>query len=420
MTPSLGEAESDIDGRPPVPDSSVVCWPSPAAAAGTRWWVRRPATMLAKVILPDAAGLRAAGELIRAGKLVAFPTETVFGLGANAFNEEAVLDIFRVKGRPLTDPLIVHVPSATLARSLLEIDGKSLELFEHLAKELWPGPLTLVARAAPSLPSAVCAGTGYVGVRCPSHPVALSLLREANVPVAAPSANRFGHVSPTTAKHVLDDLGDSAISVVDAPGCDVGIESTVAKILDEDRTLLILRRGGVSEAALRACIAASDLDFDVAVLERGEGKPEAAADDTPQQAPGQLLTHYAPDKPTFLAVLGADPAAGGDGQPALEGVTSSVVVDFGGAMSWAKDTAAAYRDLSPAGDVREAARALFDVLRWTETCEGAKRVLVVDIIALKVQDDDAGALYDRMFRSASGRRVHIQGGAIPVGSGGAQ
>jgi tRNA threonylcarbamoyl adenosine modification protein (Sua5/YciO/YrdC/YwlC family) len=158
------------------------------------------AAVRATVLGADAASLRTAGEMLRAGKLVAFPTETVYGLGANALDEEAVLDIFRVKGRPLTDPLIVHIPTPDAAAALFETDDETAAVVAILAAAFWPGPLTLVARAASSLPLCVSAGTGFVGVRCPDHAVARALLAEAAVPVAAPSANRFGHVSPTSAQ----------------------------------------------------------------------------------------------------------------------------------------------------------------------------------------------------------------------------
>lgn len=368
------------------------------------------ALMIAKVIVPDAAGLQAAGELLRAGKLVAFPTETVFGLGANAFDEKAVLDIFRVKGRPLTDPLIVHVPSAALAWPLVHLDDEAQVLFEYLARKFWPGPLTLVARAAPSLPTAISAGTGFVGVRCPSHPVAQSLLQAAGVPVAAPSANRFGHVSPTSAQHVLDDLGESDISVIEADGCAVGIESTVAKIMEDERRLLILRRGGVPERSLHEALESLSLGFALAVLNQGAKQLAAASEGEAQQAPGQLLTHYAPDRPTFLAVLPPDEPAGTSDASApitMDSVEKSVVVDFAGALGHLRAAAMAYRDLSPSGDVLEASRVLFDTLRWSERVPSADQVLLVDVMSRRIEDDNVGALYDRMFRAASGRRIRL-------------
>ena len=181
-----------------------------------------------------------AAAALRAGTLVAFPTETVYGLGAHAFDAAAIANVFAFKGRPASDPLIVHVPTAAAAEKLIELDPAGLALMRQLMADFWPGPLTLVAPACAALPPAVTAGSGFVGVRCPAHPRANELLVAAGVPVAAPSANRFGHVSPTRAEHVMDDLGEHPILVL-RPGaradgadgadggdacCDVGIEST--------------------------------------------------------------------------------------------------------------------------------------------------------------------------------------------------
>ena len=163
--------------------------------------------MDSQLILPNTReGISKAASLIKQGGLVAFPTETVYGLGANALNEEAVLSIFKAKGRPLTDPVIIHVSTAIMATELLEIeDDSSRQMFEILTTCFWPGPLTIIAKAKPFVPKVVSAGTGFVGVRCPSHPLAIALIIASGLPIAAPSANRFGHVSPTKARHVLAD-----------------------------------------------------------------------------------------------------------------------------------------------------------------------------------------------------------------------
>ena len=183
---------------------------------------------MATTLKPTNKGIADGASRLLSGGLVAFPTETVYGLGANALNEKAVLNIFTVKGRPLTDPLIVHCASAEDAAALVLLDDKdggSIEsreewglerrAFHALSEAFWPGGLTIVALAKPHLPLCLSAGTGRVGVRVPSHPLARRLIREAGCPVAAPSANRFGHVSPTTATHVLEDLGHADIAVLD-------------------------------------------------------------------------------------------------------------------------------------------------------------------------------------------------------------
>ena len=197
---------------------------------------------LAASAVPGRAGRyavsveEAAGALV-AGQLVAFPTETVYGLGAHAFDTAAVCRIFEVKGRPRTDPIICHVPTQEAAERLVRLKPQGMALLRRLSERFWPGPLTIVARACPELPDEITSGTGFVGVRCPDHALALELLTAAGVPVAAPSANRFGHVSPTRAEHVMNDLGDHEIYVLrgaeGASCCEVGIESTVVKIDEE-------------------------------------------------------------------------------------------------------------------------------------------------------------------------------------------
>jgi len=176
-----------------------------------------------------------AAALIRAGKLVAFPTETVYGLGANALDAAAVARIFAVKGRPRGSPLIVHVDSLEMARGLALDwpDGA-----ERLARKYWPGPLTLVLRKHPSIPDIVTAGLATVGLRVPAHPLALALIRAAGVPIAAPSANLFTELSPTTAGHVRQSLGDAVDYVLDGGATTVGIESTVLSLVEPRPALL--------------------------------------------------------------------------------------------------------------------------------------------------------------------------------------
>ena len=172
--------------------------------------------------------------MIRNGKVVAFPTETVYGLGAMALSETACEKIFKMKNRPLTNPLIVHVHN--LKSALVLIDSEDKSIFTLLGKAYWPGPLTIVAKAQASiLPPIVTANSGFVGVRVPNHKVALDFLYECDVPVAAPSANQFGHISPSKPEHVLDEFSQD-VPVIDGGPCDVGIESTVVKIYKDENT----------------------------------------------------------------------------------------------------------------------------------------------------------------------------------------
>ena len=244
--------------------------------------------MLATIIdvdahTPDPAALARLGAMLRAGELVAFPTETVYGLGADATQPEAVARIFAAKGRPNTDPLIVHIASFD---QVTQVTGHTLadlpEMVRTLAAQFWPGPLTLILPRGPQIPLSVTAGLATVGVRLPAHRVARALIAAAGVPIAAPSANRFGHTSPTTAQHVFADLGDRIGWIVDGGPCTVGIESTIVDVTQSPPRLL--RPGGVPREALEALLG-QPLTF----------RPHAAADEhASAQAPGMLLSHYAP------------------------------------------------------------------------------------------------------------------------------
>ena len=221
------------------------------------------------------AEIRHAAALLRAGKLVAFPTETVYGLGANALDADAVARIFAVKGRPPSSPIIVHVSSMGMVRQVV---SEWPERAEALAQSFWPGPLTLVLRKQPAVPDLVTAGLNTVGVRMPSHPVALALIKEADLPVAAPSANRFTQLSPTTAEHVRRSLGSQVDYILDGGRCAVGIESTVLSLTSEES--MLLRPGGISRQQIEAIIGR--------VVQQAE---------TPQQAhpsPGMHPRHYSP------------------------------------------------------------------------------------------------------------------------------
>lgn len=226
------------------------------------------------------SNISAAADALRAGKLVAFPTETVYGLGANALNAEAVHRIFQVKGRPVSNPLIVHVADLDDLSQVVTLDSK-LEERLALAAQFFPGPLSVVLPRGSRLPDIVSGGRDSVAVRVPDHPVALKLLREAAVPVAAPSANRSDYISPTTAQHVQDCLGSRVDLILDGGRCSVGIESTVLSLVDE--TPLILRPGGVTREALEEVFGV------VGTLSEHTSPTHSS--------PGLLAKHYSPRCP---------------------------------------------------------------------------------------------------------------------------
>ncbi|HBE26758.1 MAG TPA: threonylcarbamoyl-AMP synthase [Ktedonobacter sp.] len=241
-------------------------------------------------IHPEIAKIERAAALIRAGEVVVFPTETVYGLGADALQPGAVERIFAAKGRPFSDPLIVHIADeGTLDELASEIPAQ----VHQLARAFWPGPLTLILPRRPLVPALVTAGLQTVAVRMPRHPVALALIRAAGTPIAAPSANRFMHVSPTTAQHALADLQGRVPLILDSGPCEVGVESTVLDLCAMVPT--ILRPGGVSLEELRAVLPDVRLPLP-ANKERRDNDTSLEA----QRSPGQLLTHYAPAVPLLL------------------------------------------------------------------------------------------------------------------------
>ncbi len=234
-----------------------------------------------------------AAELIRAGRLVAFPTETVYGLGANALDPAAVERIYEAKGRPSTSPIIVHVDSTAMARSLAVHWPAEAEA---LGQRFWPGPLTLVVPKAACIPDIVTAGLATVAIRMPAHPAALALIKAAAVPVAAPSANRFSRLSPTTAEHVREGLGARIDLILDGGPTTVGIESTVLSLAT--RTPLLLRAGMVTREDIEAVIG--PVEVRTAALGGGEGHP----------APGLHARHYSPRTRLVIVRDGAVPQDG--------------------------------------------------------------------------------------------------------------
>ena len=314
----------------------------------------------------DPYAIRTAVEALRAGELVAFPTETVYGLGANALDERAVARIFAVKNRPHFDPLIVHVfDEEAVPQYATDVDQRAVALMGRF----WPGPLTLVLRKQPIIPDVVTAGFDTIALRVPSHPVARALLKEVRLPVAAPSANPFGYVSPTTAEHVQDLLGDVIGLILDGGPCAVGVESTVCALTEEQAE--IIRPGGVSVEEVEAVIGPVTV-----------GQPSQSD----RRSPGTLPSHYAPRVPLLLIACGAPlprPAAGErtgllllQPRPA-EGY---VTVEY----------------LSQDGNLIEAAANLFAALRRLDSA-GLYRVIVESVPECGI----GRAIMDRLRRAAA-------------------
>ncbi len=320
--------------------------------------------------LPPEALPRAAA-MLRDGALVAFPTETVYGLGADAREGAAVAAVFAAKGRPRFNPLICHLPDADAAFREVLPDARALAL----AARFWPGPLTLVLPRRSGCQVDLLAGAGLdtLAVRVPAHPLALALLRAAGVPVAAPSANRSGAVSPTTAAHVLESLGGRIAAVLDGGSCAVGVESTVLDLRGPGAVLL--RPGGVPAEEVETLIGPV-------------GRPVPPASGRTPRSPGLTPSHYAPALPLRLEAR----AAGAD----------EALLAFGPVPASAFGSAAATWNLSANGDLAEAASRLFSGLRALDA-EGA-RLRLSGIAAMPVPGRGLGAaINDRLARAAAPR-----------------
>lgn len=345
----------------------------------------------------DAHQIERAATLIRQGKLVAFPTETVYGLGADATNVAAVAGIFAAKERPRTDPLIVHLADdADMARVASSVPAAA----ERLAERFWPGPLTLVVPRAPLIPALVAAGGATVGVRVPAHPVARALIRAAGVPIAAPSANRFMHTSPTTAAHVLADLDGRIAAILDAGPCPVGVESTVVDLTSDPP--LLLRPGGITLEMLRTELPTIALPArHSAPIDQASESPGAATDSPLQRAPGQMERHYAPQARMIVF--------DGVGMAARQAVAAEVAAGLAagervGALvpdeeePTLREAGAEVMSLGPAADLPEIARRLYGGLRALDAAG------VDCIVAHTFGEAGLGlALSDRLRRAAGGR-----------------
>lgn len=308
---------------------------------------------------PDAIGLARAAAILSAGGLVAFPTETVYGLGGDARSDHAVARIFDAKGRPRFNPLIVHVPDLVSARRYATFDATALAL----AARFWPGPLTLVLplRDDAGLSPLVTAGLTTVAIRLPAHPLARALLEAFGGPLAAPSANPSGKVSPTRADHVAAGLTGRIEAILDGGPCAVGVEST---ILGLQGAPALLRPGGIASEALEAAL----------------GQPLATGGDSAKpSAPGQLASHYAPDAPIRLNATA--PIAG------------ETWVGFGPCTG-------AALNLSPTGDLIEAAANLFETLRRADTLAGPNGKIAFAPVPLTGL---GRAINDRLTRAAAPR-----------------
>jgi L-threonylcarbamoyladenylate synthase len=335
---------------------------------------------------PEPGPIAEAARLIRIGRLVAFPTETVYGLGANALDDSAIRRIFSAKGRPADDPLIVHIAS------LDQLEGLVLEVPQlawDLGQRLWPGPLTLVLNRDPRVPASLSAGRGTVAVRQPDHPVAAALIRSAGVPVAAPSANLFSRPSPTRAEHVLHDLEGRVDLILDGGPTPLGVESTVVDLTVSPP--VVLRPGGTPAEILLGMIPALGVSAYFA-------RPgEALA------SPGMLLKHYAPQSPLLL-FSGPREAVRSRMRETVQAMLAENrrpgLILAGGELAHFASLPAITFDLGL--DLETAARRLFAGLRALDA-QGVDAILAHDF----PREGLGAAVWDRLYRAAEGRVIEV-------------
>lgn len=326
---------------------------------------------IATRVIPAQVGAASDGAAcLAAGGLVAFPTETVYGLGADATNATAVARLYEAKGRPSFNPLIAHVADLAAAERLAVFDQAA----KRLAAKFWPGPLTLVLkkRAGCSVAELATAGLDSIAVRVPSHDVARDIIRKLGRPVVAPSANRSGHVSPTTAQHVLDDLGGRIDLILDGGPTHVGVESTIVALLDRP---LLLRPGGVPRDDIRLALGCDLEDVPMSGMD-----PEALI------APGMMASHYAPRATLRLNATSVN--------------TGEAVLAFGPTLPPGSERAVGVLNLSPAGDLVEAAANLFSDLRTLDAADATA------IAVMRIPMEGLGeAINDRLARAAAPKDI---------------
>ena len=336
---------------------------------------------------PDRQAIERAARMLREGRLVAFPTETVYGLGVHALDRDAVRRLFDAKGRPADDPLIVHIASL---EGLPALVGDVPDIARVLAARFWPGPLTLVMRRGPKVPDEVTAGLDTVAVRVPSHPVAQALIAAAAVPIAAPSANLFSRPSPTRAEHVMADLGGRIDAIVDGGWTSLGVESTVIDLTSSPAVLL--RPGAVTVDELRSILGTL-------------ARPPARASEGPMPAPGMLDKHYSPRAPLTLYAGGTRAALD---RLLSDAATMSASGSRVGLLLTDEEQTGlpavhtyVVRSLGPRMAVDVIAQRLYAALRELDEAE-VSAILSTDVPA---DEGLAAAIHDRLSRAAAGRVV---------------
>jgi len=364
----------------------------------------------AQILEPTPANIELAARILKQGGIVAMPTETVYGLAGNAFEAGSLSKIFLTKERPTFDPLIVHIApeQATLAGLMREqlidphgLSDAAVKRIDLLIRKFWPGPLTLVLPKSDLVPDLATSGMETVAIRAPKHPVARALIQELGLGVCAPSANRFGRISPTSAADVMEELGDRIDVILDGGPCEIGLESTILRITEEGEAV-ILRPGAISREEIEAIL-------NTKVTDPGDGLTETSAG-TPQLSPGRLASHYAPAKPFLILpypvaqMMTPPPLAGAKPKKIGLLALSGKPTELAETLSEIFEVPVIAESLSESGDWEEAGRNLFKKLRALDSSDADFLVAEPVSPAAIESHGIAFAIADRLKR-ASGPRL---------------
>jgi L-threonylcarbamoyladenylate synthase len=379
--------------------------------------------VLSRLYDPTEENIRQCAEYIKKGGIVGMPTETVYGLAANAFDVDACFKIFEYKGRPLTDPLIVHVSSIEMAKKIIIINKEIEQLFNLLTKKFWPGPLTIVLPAnLELLNKKILANKDTVGIRFPKNDIAKKLIEYSGVPIAAPSANKFCHISPVNPYHVFEDFKEFPVKILNGGVSDFRMESTVMKICYEEKKILIFRLGAVSPDEIRKLLD-SDNNFKNYKIEALAKKVKISAKDLKkihqekgndnsvtinQDAPGQFLKHYSPKLETYLY-------SGDDIQDYLAQIEVNdkmVFIDYKEIMKkkyLGKKgiTEMNFLELSKEGDANIVMKNFYNYLHEAEKIPNMEYIIIIDLEKYMDENSHKLTLLDRMWKAASFKKAKL-------------
>ena len=338
-------------------------------------------------------------KYLKNGAIVAFPTETVYGLGGNAFDENAIKKIYLVKERPTTDPLIIHIDSVSrlIEWNLVDLTELEFEIVKKFADKFWPGPLTMILKSSKNIPNLVTAGSGFIGIRIPNNNLALSLIKNSNLPIAAPSANKFGHISPTLISHVENNFKNQ--NIINEPvyilendvKCEIGIESTIIKFNNNFSEIDILRLGYFTSEDLKE-IFNGKINYN----------PEYKNSDESPKSPGQFVKHYATNCDTYYITINDTNQILN-----LESSKEHAIINIGNEIFDIKNKFGYYDNLSENNDVEEAIKNYYEKLYKFEIQNLGQFTKLFIIVNSNIKDIKYESLIDRIYRSSSGKKIDL-------------